>query len=447
MPCTGSELDEWVSKPSPHWPRLVAGIHRAAVLLSALAIVASVLPAVGCTGPHQDTGTSVVFKHSKLFGDPQPLDALLDEFTALTGISVARETLPSSSDEQHQFYAINLNAGSSDFDVFALDIIWLAEFAQAGWLRDLTDLVPPEGLSAFFAGPADAVTYRGRVYAMPWFVDAGLLYYRKDLLAKYGFPPPTTWNELVSVARAVVDREPGKLSGFVWQGKQYEGLVCNALEHIWSAGGEVTEGGRVAIGAPESIEAVGLMRDLIARYRVTPAFVTTLTEEPSRVIFGRGRAVFLRSWPYAWSLFQRPGSPVRGKVGVRALPHHAGYSSAGALGGWQLGVNAFSKRPEAAERLVVFLTSREAQKALARAYGYSPPRRDLYSDPDLLAEQPFLGELKAVLEHARPRPVTPRYIAVSQVLQSQFSAAISGAQPVAEALVEAQARAQEILAR
>ncbi len=417
--------------------------------LASLAFLAFAIVALaGCGGAERDGAPrpALVFKHSKLFGDPAAFDALMAEFTGETGIPVRRETLPSSSDEQHQFYAINLNAGSADFDVFAIDVVWVAEFARAGWLQDLTRLLPPETRAEFFPGPLAAVTRDGKAYAVPWFVDAGLLYYRKDLLEKHGFPPPRTWQELARTAGAITSREPG-LRGFVWQGKQYEGLVCNALEHLWSAGGDVLRGERVTIDSPENVAALSFMRELVDPGGITPDFVTTLTEEPSRTIFGRGRAVFHRNWPYAWGLFQREGSAVKDKVAVTVLPHHPGHDSAATLGGWQLAVNARSPNPEAAEKLVAFLTSARVQKAVAAAYGLSPPRRALYSDPELLAAQPFLEQLESVMERARPRPVTPLYVAISQVLQAEFSAIVSGARPAGDALAMAQSQIEEILAR
>lgn len=388
---------------------------------------------------------TLVLKHSKLFGDPAPFDALLAGFQQEhPGIRVKRETLPASSDEQHQFYATNLQARSADFDVFALDVIWVAEFARAGWLRDLSRLLPPAQQADFFRGPLRAVSYQDRIYALPWFIDVGLLYYRKDLLAKYGFAPPTTWDELVASARAITAKEPG-LYGFVWQGKQYEGLVCNALEYLWSRGGDVLRGGRVVLDSPENREALAFMRDLIVRHKVTPGFVTTMTEEPAREIFGKGEAVYLRNWPYAWNLFEKQGSSVRGKVGVKVLPHFAGQESAATLGGWQLAVNRYSRFPRDAEKLVTFLTSPATQKQLALSYGFNPPRKSLYRDPQLTAAQAFLRELYVVFERARPRPVTPHYIAISQTLQAEFSAAIAGIKPADAALASGQARIEEIL--
>jgi multiple sugar transport system substrate-binding protein len=279
---------------------------------------------------------------------------------------------------------------------------------------------------------------------VPWFIDAGLLYYRKDLAARHGFEPPRTWDDLIGASRHVSAREPG-MHGFVWQGKQYEGLVCNVLEFLHSNGGAVLADGRVVLDSPENREALALMAGLVHRYGVTPASVTTATEEPSRHVFGQGRAVFLRNWPYAWKLFQDPSSRVHEKVDVAALPHFPGGHSSPTLGGWQLAVNAASRHPEAAEALVRHLTSAASQRRLAMAYGFQPARVALYRDAELTAAQPFLARLERVFATARPRPLTPAYVRVSQALQSDFSAAISGLKTPQEALAHSQRRIEEIL--
>ncbi len=403
----------------------------------------------GCTRePASDpTRTTIVFKHSKLFGDPAALQKLIAEFEQQNpDIRVKDETLPSSSDEQHQFYVINLEARASDFDVFAIDVIWVAEFAKAGWLRDLTALLPETERTAFFAGPIEAVTIEERVYAIPWFIDAGLLYYRTDLLAAYGMPPPKTWGKLVRIA-ADLGKRHSDLYGFIWQGKQYEGLVCNVLEYLWSHGGEVLSDGKVVIDSPENRAALKVMVDLVRTYRVTPELVTTTTEEPSREIFGRGKAVFMRNWPYAWRLLQQEGSPVKGKVGITVLPHFPRHRSAATLGGWQLAVNKHSKHPQAAEKFVAFMTSAKAQKHLGLTVGFQPTRRALYEDAELLAAQPALGELYNIFQHARPRPVSPYYVLLSQAMQSEFSAALAGVKTPDEALRALQSQMEEILKR
>jgi multiple sugar transport system substrate-binding protein len=423
----------------PHRPQR----ERRRLLLAALSA-----PLAAC-GPRAAPGrgrVELVFKHSKLFGDPAAFRALLDDFErAHPGLAVREETLPSSSDEQHQFYAINLQAGSSAFDVFAVDVIWVAGFAQAGWLHDVSALLPPAARGGFFAGPMQAVTVGERLWAIPWFIDAGLLYYRRDLLEASGLAPPRTWPELVRGAQAVMARAPG-VEGYVWQGKQYEGLVCNVLEFLRSNGGSVLDGARVVLDSAPNREALAFMADLVHRYHVTPASVTTATEEPTRQVFGQGRAVFMRNWPYAWRLFEDPGSRVHGRVGVATLPHFAGGSSAATLGGWQLAVNARSRHPAPAAELVRYLTSHDVQKRLAQAYGFQPSRVALYGDAELLARQPFLGLLEEVFASARPRPVTPRYVRLSQVLQSEFSAAIAGVKTAPAALADGQRRLEGMLA-
>jgi multiple sugar transport system substrate-binding protein len=408
---------------------------------------ALILLGAGCekTGPGEKAVSAIVFKHGKIAGDPELFKGLLQKFEQENpGIRVKDETLPSSTDEQHQFYVINLGGKSTDFDVIGLDVIWVQEFARAGWLRDISYLVPEEEREDFFPGPIEAVTYRGRVYAVPWYIDAGVLYYRKDLLEKYGFQPPRAWSELVKTAQYVTEREPG-LYGFIWQGKQYEGLVCNVLEYFWGNGGAVLDNGKVVIDSRANIEALTFMRDLIVKYRVTPSLVTTATEEPSRQIFGNGKALFMRNWPYAWNLFEKEGSAVMGKVGVSRLPSFPSHPSASTLGGWQLGINTYSRNAEAAGKLIRFLASPEAEKTLALTIGYKPPRKSLYRDAELTAQQPFIAGLYDVFIQARPRPVSPYYMMMTQVMQPEFSAAISGIKTPGAALESASGQISHIL--
>jgi multiple sugar transport system substrate-binding protein len=370
--------------------------------------------------------TTIVFKHGKIAGDAAQFRAILDRFEhEHPGITVKDETLPASTDEQHQFYAINLEGKSADFDVLALDVIWVQEFARAGWLRDVSGLLGEGERGAFFPGPIQADTFEDRLYALPWYVDAGVLYYRSDLLRKYRQAVPKTWPELVKAAETVTAKEKD-LYGFIWQGKQYEGLVCNVLEYLWGNGGDVLAKGRVVLDSPANEAALSFMHDLISRYGVTPPLVTTSIEEPTRHLFEGGKAVFMRNWPYAWNIFQRQDSPVRGDVGVAPLPSFPGHPSASTLGGWQLGINRYSRNQDAAEKLILFLTSPAAQKELVR-------------------EQPFMTSLYGVLMNARPRPVTPSYMAITQVLQPAFSAVLAGARTPEEALSAAQSDIERIL--
>jgi multiple sugar transport system substrate-binding protein len=416
-------------------------------VLPCVLLLLLLLPLPGCPGRDgsREGRVTIVFKHGKIAGDPESFTKLIALFEDLNpDIRVKDEPLPATTDEQHQFYAINMEGESSDFDVLSMDVVWVPEFARAGWLRDLSDLLPPARRDSFFSAPMAAVTYGGNVYAIPWYIDAGVLYYRKDLLDKYGFTPPATWQELLRAASHITRTETD-VYGFIWQGKQYEGLVCNVLEYMWGNGGDVIQAGRVVLDSPQNREALGFMKDLISRYRVSPELVTTSIEETTRHIFGNGRAVFMRNWPYAWTIFERPDSPVRGRVGVVMLPSFPGRVAASTLGGWQLGVNAFSRHPREAERFIQFLTSYESQKALALTVGYKPTLRSLYADPELRSAQPFMANLYEIMEHARPRPVTPYYMMISQVLQPEFSAALAGVKTTEDALASAGRQIEFIL--
>lgn len=398
--------------------------------------------------PRETGPVTIVFKHGKIAGDPEIFRSLLRRFEdEHPGILIKDETLPASTDQQHQFYVISLEGRSSEFDVLSMDVIWVQEFARAGWIRDLSHLLPAEERDGFFPGPMAAVTYDETVYAIPWYIDAGLLYYRKDLLKKYSLGPPRTWDELVQTARTILDAEEDpQLRGFVWQGKQYEGLICNVLEYVWSAGGRVlNDQGRVILAGEAGERALTFMRDLIERHGISPAMVTTADEEATRRIFGEGRAVFLRNWPYAWNLFEKPGSRIQGKVGVTTLPSFAGHSTAATLGGWQLGINRYSLHPEASEAFIRYMTSPAIQLEMAIRIGYKPPRKSLYRDPDLMAAQPFITGLYDVFLSARPRPVSPYYLMLSQIMQSEFSAALVGLKPPAKALADAQVQMNRIL--
>jgi len=360
-------------------------------------------------------------------GGPEAFRRILERFEAENpDLRVVDEVLPSSSDQQHQFYVIHLGAGSDRFDVFSLDVIWVPEFARAGWLLDASDLFGEADLADFLPGPLEAVSLRGSRWAVPWYVDGGVLYYRSDLLERHGLEPPRTMEDLASSARAILDAEadPG-LAGYLWQGKQYEGLVCVALEMLAANGASILENGKSALETRRAVEALAFLRRLVEE-GISPPLVTTADEERTRNLFGAGRAIYMRNWPYAWNLLQADGSAVRGKIGVVPVPGFAGGRPASTLGGWQLGINRNSTRPEAARRLVRYLTSPEVERALALEVGYKPSRRSVYDDPELREAQPFVASLRGILEHATPRPVTPFYAMISQVLQVEFSAVVSG---------------------
>jgi multiple sugar transport system substrate-binding protein len=395
----------------------------------ALLVAVGLLLAAACTAERPGGQARLVLRHAKMPGEADPLPALLAEFERRhPGVRVAHEPLPWTADVQHQFFVLNLEGRSAGFDVLMLDVIWVAEFARAGWLLDLSERWPPAERREHAPAAVAAATFDGRVWALPWVMNVGLLYYRADLLGEHGFLPPRTYEALARQAATVRARRPG-LQGFLWQGKQYEGLVVNVLESFWAEGTDLLgPDGTVLPDEAAARAALGFRRRLLAT-GLSPRLVASADEELTRREFGAGRALFLRNWPYARPLFEAPGSPVRGRVGVVPLP------GGGALGGAHLAISRATRHPEAAWALAQFLTRPEAQQRIAAATGLHPTRPALLRDP----------ALGPIFAGARPRPVTPWYQTLSATLQPELSAAILGVRPVGDALAGIRPRLRYLL--
>jgi multiple sugar transport system substrate-binding protein len=261
-------------------------------------------------------------------------------------------------------------------------------------------------------------------------------------LAKYGLRPPATYADMVTAIRRVRAGEGNpRLDGYVWQGKQYEGLVVNALEGFWASGTEVLDAeGRIFPDPARAAAALGFLRGLIDQ-GLSPSWVTAADEEITRRAFGQGEAVFLRSWPYAADLFELPDSPVRGKVGLAPLPRHdPGTPAPGSSGGSHLAVTRATRHREAAVALVRFLAGEPAQRAMAETGAVKPSRPALYRDPALVRAFPSLPRIHDLTMAGRPRPVTPAYVMLSSALQPELSAALVGVKTPAQSVAHARRR-------
>ena len=359
------------------------------------------------------------------------------------GIKVIQEIGPSSSTEFHDLVTQKLRNRDAEMDVFFMDVVWPAEFAAAGWALPLDRFFPPAEQSGFLDAPVKANTYGGHIYGIPMFVDAGMLYYRKDLLAKYQLRPPDTWPELVRQAQFIISQERDPyLTGYSAQFKQYEGLVCNMMEFILSNGGALWDEQRLksAVHTAQAMEAVRFVRDDIVRL-IANRGILAYQESESLALFTQGRAVFHRNWPYAWEASNDSGqSKVAGRVGVMPLPAFSGQKSAATLGGWQLAISRFSRHPQLAWEFVQFMTSSETQKRIALGTGRAPARKDLYHDPEVLKRSPQFQSQFETLTLATPRPRTPVYLPLSNILQRYFSSAIAIADSNIEELARSAAR-------
>ena len=370
--------------------------------------------------------------------------SLIEEFEARNpAIKVKLNVLPAPTDQQHHYYLTTLGAKTREIDVMRIDTIWVAEFASAGWLESLEGCINPEDRASFIPVTEKTDVFRRQLYAIPWDANIGLLYYRKDLLEKYNLDAPHTWDDLVKACLKISSGE--HVYGYLWQGKQYEGLVCNFVEFIGSNnGGIIDDAGRIMVNSEQNKIALDFMHDLIWEYRISPQNThSELIEESSRHLFQQGKGLFLRNWTYVWELCQEDPL-MKGKVGVSLLPKFSDGNPASVYGGWHLAINAHSKKKEQAWKLIEFLTSPEAQRELAMNLSWAPTRHALYNDPELIQKLPFLPIVELALKDVQIRPNLPYYQWVSDILQKHINRVLSNQTGSQEALQTIQTKLEGI---
>jgi multiple sugar transport system substrate-binding protein len=329
--------------------------------------------------------------------------------------------LPDAADDQHAQMVTNLQAKSARYDVLNIDIVWTAEFADAGWIIPLDRRQFP--LDQFLKPVVDTALFAGKLYGVPWNSNAGLLYYRKDILDKAGKKPPKTWAQLRQLAKTVAPRYG--LEGYAGQFLPYEGLTVNFAEAVQSAGGAIltNDGTKVAVNSPQARQGLDF---LVRGFREgwIPKRSLNFKEEESRQEFQDKRLLFLRNWPYVYGLLSRADSKVKGKFGVTVLPGEDGPGSS-SLGGANLAVSAYSRHQKTAISFIKYLTSLQNERDVLTQGSFPPVWAQLYDDPALIKRFPYLPVLKQSILAARPRPVSPNYNQVSLAISNAVSGALS----------------------
>lgn len=358
---------------------------------------------------------------------------------------------PASATDRYGLYLQTFQAQSTDIDAMMIDVIWPGDLAEH--LVDLNPYGGAEAVADDFEAIVTNNTVDGALVGLPWFTDGGLLYYRTDLLDKYGFDgPPATWTELEEMAAAIQEGERAEGNqdfwGFVWQGAPYEGLTCDALEWIYSSGGSTIVSPEKVITINNQAAADALDRAYSWIGTISPPGVTSFMEEESRRLWHGGNAAFMRNWPYAYSLSNGEDSSVAGNFDATALPGGEAGMSAATLGGWQLAVSKYSANQEAAAKFVMWLGSTESQKDRAINISLIPTKKSLYEDADVAAAQPFMPKLLPVFTSAVARPSTataPNYNEVSNVFFTNVSSVLTGQMNGEDAVATIELDLQDLL--
>ncbi len=383
---------------------------------------------------------------------PDIMRALFAEYMAANpGVKVSLEVGGASSDLHQKYLNMVLTAKDATLDAFLIDIVRPAQFAAAGWAEPLNGYLGADleaVMSRYLPAYRAANTINGKVIALPALADAMFLFYRKDLLEKYGEKPPATWPELARVAKKIQAGEGDPdLQGVSFQGKAIEGAVCTFLLPYWSQGGEIIRDGGLDFDRRKAEAGLamwlGLVKDGVAK-----ANVSEVATDDTRKEFQAGKVLFAVGWGYAWNHFQKgAATKVSGKVGVTTLPAMPGGEPVSCMGGWNWAVSAFGRNKAESVKLVRWLSSPHVSRELAIRGSFHPAFPEVYEDPKVLASVPWFRDALPVVASARARPVTPVYKQVSDALRINTNTVMAGVKTPAQALDEIETRIGRALRR
>ena len=382
---------------------------------------------IAITGRFDDQTLAVLDTQIALFEEKNP------------NIKVAVFNAPRAADRRHDRFVDKLSQGDSSWDIYVLDATWLAEFDAQDWLVHLDEyaVLNKINLDDFLPAAIQANTLDGQLLALPWFVDGGVLYFRRDLLEKHGYQPPETWSDLEQVALDIKTQE-NLPYGFVWQGAPSGSLTCNTLEVVWAYGGDVLDkDGNAVFDSVQTRAGLQQMADFV-NLQISPSDVAIYTEVKSLADFKSGDAVFMRNWTYAWDRLNSNDSPLAGRIGLAPLP-------VSCLGGQSLALSAHSLHPEQASRFMAFLVDHQQQLQMARMGAQPPALETVYHDDELLAQDPIFQDLHAALSATRPRPKSPSYAALSRVIFTEVNKMLQTEQDAAATATTIQRQLETIL--
>lgn len=351
--------------------------------------------------------------------------------------------LPRASNGQLAQLVANLQAKSDLYDVIDMDVIWTAEFASNGWIIPLPQSQFP--LGDFVKPAVDTARYQGRLYAVPDYSNADLLYYRKDILAKAGKQPPKTWAQLQQLAKTVAPKYG--LSGYAGTFAPYEGLTVNFAAAVQSAGGSILspEGTKVTVNSAKALQGLEFLVNGF-RQGWIPRAALSYEEESAQNAFASGKFLFLDNWPDVYAALSAPGpqNKVYGKFGIAALPGPDGMGSS-SLGGANLAISAYSQHQRTALNFIKYMTNLDNERQMLEKGSFPPVWTRLYTDKSLIRSYPYLPVLEQAINSARPRPAITNYDQASLAISSTVYEALTQQKQPQQALTEMAGQLTQII--
>jgi len=329
--------------------------------------------------------------------------------------------LPDNTNDKYEIISSTLSLKNGAIDVIDADVTWPSIFVNAGWVENLDELLPLEERSKYLDSAIDSATIDGKLYGLPYRIDSGMLYYRSDLLKKYGFDVPKTWDELIRISKYIMEKENNdELYGYAGSWYKFEGLTCNYLELLWSDGGTLIDSQHNLTSKDSATKALKTMYDMVYTEKITPSTISDLKSGDLRKLFIEGKLIFMRDWPTGWRYIKNSDDEIRNNVGVSPLPYFKNYGkSHGTYGGWLYMISKYSEHKKESMEFIKFLTSYEQEKKNTLIYNYLPSIKKLYYDKDILVNMPFLKQMNSYFNMARPRPRVYNYDIISYIIQDE----------------------------
>lgn len=335
--------------------------------------------------------------------------------------------LPDDTNKKYELLSHELAKKDGTVDIIDSDVTWPASFVNNNWVEPLDKYLSASDINDHFSSAIEASKVNGKIYGMPYRFDSGLMYYRKDLLDKYGFEAPNTYEEMVAISKTIIINEKN-ITGYAGSWKRFEGLTCNFLELYWANGGKLNPDSKTLTLDPTvTLKTIQFMHDVIHTYQITDPNVITYSSGDARKAFASGNLIFLRDWPAGWSVLNAADSKVKGLVGVMPLPHTKRFNASyGTYGGWQYMVSKYSRSKKESVDFVKFITSENQELKTFRNVSYLPSRQSLYFNTEIQSEMPFAKDLLDYFNQSKPRPRTPFYTDFSLVIQTEVHNVLSG---------------------
>lgn len=323
-------------------------------------------------------------------------------------------------------------------DLYIIDVYRLRECVEKGVIQPLDGWVSEEWRQQFLPEAIQSCTYKGQLWAIPHWINAGVMIYRKDILAKHGLAVPRTYEDLIGTSQTALSRERRPMSeGFAFQGAVAEALSCAFLEFLWNHGGDIyTEDERPRILEAEGREALQLMHDLVHVHGISPPVTPSLTEADSYRLFWQDKVLFMRNWPSF--LCRRPSrhriaSP--DKIGMAPLPTKDGRRAPKAvLGGFAYVIPSQILDPEPLLNFHSKLYDERGIEQMAVAGWTCSPFRSVYTNPRVLATRPYYADLPDILSMGRSRQEITSYHRLTAILREEINLVLRKLRSPSEAL-------------